>query len=214
MAMHDLQAWTDGRVKCYAFQLLVFGVLPFEQWVSVFANSAFQAWPGLRCKAFAVWFPTMIDYLRNRTKRDSAKDELVRRKFDCLQLFDLADALDCSFEEVLKLYSRDDQIFVRDRRLQNVHGHLHIYSRDDHEVFWFDGQTRVTQKTKISADEYREILKKYYREMQKSELLLLDRLTQSSAYTELYGLYCSRLRIPEYLIPLSREFGIGSQESN
>jgi hypothetical protein len=43
--------------------------------------------------------------------------------------------------------------------------------------------------------------------MQKSELLLLDRLTQSSAYIELDGLYCSKLRIPKYLIPLSREFG-------
>jgi len=71
--------------------LLAQGVIPYEQWSSVFVDPKLSMWPGLHAKAFSVWFPTMIDYLSGRAESTAIKNELRDRKVDCEQVFELSE---------------------------------------------------------------------------------------------------------------------------
>lgn len=208
MNLKNLNSWSDGRLKCQVFERLANGVLPFEQWLPVFANQTFSEWPGLRCKAFTVWFPTMIDYQKGATERQVLCEEVKSRGIDCLKVFDLAEELQKRYSAVLRLYTRDEQLFLRDRRLQNVHGVLHIYTRDKQRVDWFDGVGNSVKKCIITAAEYRRIMAKFYSEMQKSTLVLLDRLLSSSEFSDLLHLYQNKLTFQTSLVPLAQKLGI------
>lgn len=203
-----MNSFSDRRFKCEAFSLLAFGVLPFEQWGSVFSNPSFLHWPGLCCKAFTVWFPTMIDYLKTKTQLEAYNTEISHRQINCSKLFNLIDELNEKYSRILSLYSRDEQLFIRDRRLQNVHGKLSQYSRNEISADCFEPETNTVQKSALSADEHRQIMAKFYPAMQKNELELLKRFLQSPFFSDLDKLYSSRLRVNEFLMPLAEELGI------
>jgi hypothetical protein len=48
MDQKEISRLTDSEIKREIFQRLAQGVLPFEQWVHVFANLDLARWPGLR----------------------------------------------------------------------------------------------------------------------------------------------------------------------
>ncbi len=206
--------WSDGKLKAHAMGLLLTGVLPFEQWANVFANPELENWPGLRAKAFAVWFPTMIDFLKSRDDLRILEEELSSRDIDCGEIFDRATRLAECFSEILKLYSQEEQIFIRDRRLQNVHGRLHIYIREEHEIQIFDVETGLLQKTRLSDDEYRAIMLRYYPKLAAVSAELINRLLKSRAFAELTNLYKSQLEMAPQLMPLAKRLGIAAEGEN
>ncbi len=208
MNLPDLTNWSDGRLKCQIFERLAFGVLPFEQWMIVFANAEFIDRPGLRCKAFTVWFPTMIDYVRGTQERATLAKESERRGIDFGKVFCLTDALGGCYSDCLALYSRDEQLYLRDRRLQNVHGRLHIYLWDEQKAHFFDASTGSIEKCEILAADYRAIMSDFYSDMQANTLNLLDRLLGSESFDQLLSLYRTELDVETKLLPLAEELGI------
>jgi len=188
-------------------------VLPFEQWLPVFANNAFIDWPGLRSKAFTVWFPTMIDFEKGVNERQALRREAKKRNVDCRKIFRLADELTEQFKKVLSLFSRDEQFFIRDRRHQNLHGRLHIYIWDNQNIDWFDKTTGSIKKCSITADEYRKIMALFYSDMQKNTLALLNRLLNSNEFKELLELYENKLVFQTKLAPLANELGIIAKDN-
>ena len=213
MNLPDLINWSDGRLKCQFFERLAYGVLPFEQWMPVFSNAAFIDWPGLRCKAFAVWFPTTIDYLRGAQERATLAGESTRRGIDLGKVSRLTDALGGCFSDCLALYSRDEQLFLRDRRLQNVHGRLHIYLWEVQKVHFFDASTGSIERCEIPAADYRAIMSAFYSNMQSSTLNLLDRLLGSEPFDILLRLYRDELDFETKLLPLAEELHITGADS-
>ena len=200
--------WSDGRLKCQIFERLAYGVLPFEQWMPVFYNSKLVDWPGLRCKAFTVWFPTTIDYLRGVQKRKDFEQEAQSRAIDLLKLPHLAGALETCFSDCLALYSRDEQIFLRDRRLQNVHGMLHLYVMEKQKIPFFDASTRSIAHSEVLAADYRAIMKAFGPDIHAKTLRLLNRLSASEQFAKLLNLYLNELDFATKLWPLAEELGV------
>lgn len=203
--------WTDAKLKMYAMGLLMTGVLPFEQWANVFANPEYRNRPGLRAKAFSVWFPTMVDFLKSRHDLDRLEKELTGRGIDCGEIFDRADRLAKCFSDILSLYSRDEQIFIRDRRLQNVHGRQHTFIREAHKIQIFDTGKGTLNRIRLSDDEYRMITSHFYRQLGVVSAELIDRLMESQPFGELTDLYESRLKLGPHLMPLAQRLGIAAE---
>jgi hypothetical protein len=202
---------STSALKCRAIEILAIGVIPFEQWADVFANAQFQSLEGLRAKAFAVWFTTMADFLKVESDWVVLRSELDRRKELYADVFERIAELARHYRNILSLYTIEDQIFMRDRRLQNVHGSLHIYARDEHDLPVFDSaQQRVVNVNK-SADEYREIMRHYYPNLRESSKELLDRLLHSRQFVELAAYYRAKLEVGSNLGPLIESLGVGAK---
>lgn len=207
MAIRDTET---KELKARAVELLALGVIPFEQWAHVFANPQLSEWDGLRAKAFAVWFPTMLDFLKGEDDWKAIQAELDRRGEAYGDVFERTNILARHYRAVLPLFSEDEQIFIRDRRLQNVHGRLHIYQRDEHKLDVFDPETGKVKKTARSAGEYRDLLLRYYPKLRESSKGLLNRLLESRQFSELSGYYNEKLRVEAQLVPLIEALGVGA----
>jgi hypothetical protein len=201
---------TTPELKCRAVELLAIGVIPFEQWANVFANPQFLSLNGLRAKAFAVWFSTMADFLKGEADWTALRNELDKRSEPYADAFERIFALAEHFRLVLTLYSIDDQIFLRDRRLQNVHGRLHIYAQDEHEIPIFDLAVRKVIKIDKSASEYREIMGRYYPRLGERSKELIDRLLSSREFADLTAYYKAKLEVATNLAPLIDALGVGA----
>jgi len=206
--MHDYKAWDDQRLKCEGFLRLGFGVIPYGQWASVFANPELARWPNLQCKAFCVWFPTMNDYLRIEGQLHGLCREAARRGLDCASLFDLALELASCYKSLLSLYTREEQAFIYDRRLQNVHGHLDSLNIHHQTVRWYNPATRRVEKERLSPDQYGAIMKQFYPTMSQSQMTLLRRLLCSAEGKALHDLYEKRLDTTTHLVELGRKLGV------
>lgn len=206
----QLDTATDQALKCRAMELLAYGVLPFEQWAHVFANTELNNWPGLQAKAFSVWFPTMVEFLQGDVEASALQKELGRRNVDTGPLFDLISSLAKCYEKVLAMYSIEDQIFIRDRRLQNVHGRLQLNTFEVHNILVFDPTAGSPKRIDVPAQDYRGLMTKYYSTMAETSNELLRRLLQSSAFSELTGLYLNRLKVADHFGPLIEFLGISA----
>ncbi len=210
----NLKAATDEDLKRRAVELLAQGVIPYEQWSSVFVDPELSMWPGLQAKAFSVWFPTMIDYLSGRAESTAIKNELCDRKVDCEQVFELSEELERCFIEVLSLYTNKEQIFIRDRRLQNVHGRLHINLFEKHEIKVFNKTSKKTESIKLTAHEYRKIMDDFYGDLSKHSSELIQRLLESQPFNDLTELHINRLKVEDYLKPLIEKLGVSAAAGN
>lgn len=201
------QTATAEELKARAVELLGYGVLPFEQWAHVFANPKLDEWPGLKAKAFSVWFPTMIDFLQGSDEVSAIASELMKRQVETESLFELIERLKSSYQKVLSLYSSDEQLFIRDRRLQNVHGRLQIYMLDEHEVTIYDGKSGLIKRS-LDAKNYRELMQNYYSDLSGNSARLIERLVKSTEFKELSELYFSKLKFQDHFAPLIEKLGV------
>lgn len=193
MAHTDYAGFTDYQLKQRAIWNLALGVVPFEQWGGIFAHEDPPGYSGLRNKAFTVWFPTMTDYIRATADQRQIGAELTRRGIVVDPVPELADTLDRHFRRVLGLYTRGDQAFLGDRRLQNVHGALAIYTRDPVRFHWYDPTTDEVRAEKVGQSDYRGLLLPYYKTMTEAELALLERLLASNEGQALASFFLSHL---------------------
>jgi hypothetical protein len=195
--MQQYHDWSDKRLKCELLSRVTQGALPYGQWGCVFANPELAPWPNLQRKAFCVWLPTLLDYVRREGDLHKLCREVERRELDCGPLSQLGfDLLDCC-KAVLGLYTREEQIFLTDRRLQNVHGYLSSYDIHDQTVRSYDSRRQVVQVEKLSPDEYRAIMNQFYPQMVTNESMLLERLVHSEEGRRFHELYQAKLTAQE-----------------
>jgi hypothetical protein len=206
--MNNVAAWSNSKVLARAFMHLGQGVLPLAQWGGVFSGPEFFGREDLRCKAFSVWFPTMVEFLRHRDEYRTLQKELVRRGIDIADLSSREEKMAQSFQECLSLFERDEQLFLNDRRLQNVHGHLSLLFLEMHTIRWFDRDKKAVESANLSSEEYSAAVSKFYRSMQASEVALLQRLLNANESARLSLLYESELQPEKHLFPLGRRLGV------
>lgn len=206
-----LKTAPNEQLKCRAVELLAQGIVPYANWVNVFANPKLAEWPSLQAKAFHVWFPTMLDYLSGRDEARAIKNELGARKETCENVFELSEELGKCFEGVLSMYSVEEQILIRDRRLQNVHGKLQINVLEKHDIKVYD--SKIMQRV-LTAEEYREVLSPFYRDLSRHSCEFIERLLASKIFGELTDLYTSNLLIDKHLMPLISRLGVPAIAGN
>lgn len=198
-----------NRIKVLAY--LAQGILPFEQWSCVFSNPKYgNEELGLICKAFSVWFPTMIDYISGRGKVQSVIEALESDE-DCNVMISQCNKLEEYYKKILSTYSREEQVFLINRRNQNVHGELSQFRIEDIDIKHFSVATQKIIKERISAEDYQIIVNPFYSNLTKSEIELRNRLvTNNELYVEFAKYYERELIIDPYIIEMANDLGIGS----
>jgi hypothetical protein len=191
--------------------LLAQGVVPYANWANVFANPKLAEWPNLQGKAFHVWFPTMLDYLSGRVEARAIEKELSARKEACENVFELSERLGKCFEGILSMYSIEEQILIRDRRLQNVHGKLQINMFEKHKIKVYD--SKITQR-EFSSQKYRDVVLPFYNDLSRHSGEFIKRLLESEIFCELTELYTNNLLIEKHLMPLISRLGVPAIAGN
>ncbi len=196
--------------KTHKFRLMVHlaqGILPFEQWAPVFANPELRSRPALICKAFAVWFPTMLDFLEPKQETKDAVAALAGEAV-AAEVIELSESVGRHYTQMLSLFSREEQMFIRDRRLQNVHGVLSTFILDRIHIKYYDPARDAVVIEHIDANDYHRIMRTYYPAAQTNELTLRNRRTGSDIFREFGQLYDARLRIDPHLMAVARRLGV------
>lgn len=191
--------------------LLLQGVVPYTNWACVFANPKLSDWPALQAKAFHIWFPTMIDYLSGRDESRAVMKELDSRKIPYENVFELSERLEQCFRNVLSMYSVKEQVFVWDRRLQNVHGKLQTDVYEKHSLRVYD--TKLTT-CELSAEEYRDLILPFYRDLAGHSKEFIARFTGSKEFSELTDLFNTQLNIRTSLDALIKKLGVFALAGN
>lgn len=160
------------------------GVQPTTQWAPVFANPHLMGLPGLRCKAFTVWFSTMLDFVGQAAPQlQQLVHEATTRDLDLHGLDELGRQLEESMVDVLRLFTREEQLFLVDRRHQNVHGLVSQFFRNSVGVKWFNGE--AVMRARMTETEYHSAIGPLYDAMQLNELDLLERCITSEPWKQL-----------------------------
>lgn len=190
---------SDEVLKFRAFNLLAQGVIPYANWVNIFANPDFAKWLSLQAQAFNIWFPTMLDYLFARNESIAIKNELDRRKIQYGEVFQLSDKLESCFKKILSLYTKEEQIFIRDRRLQNVHGTLQLNMYEMHNIKIYDSQITSIN---LTPEEYGAIIVPFTQNLPAISGLLVSRLLKSEEFSQMTHLYLNHLHVGTHLAAL------------
>lgn len=193
--MHGYRAWSDRHLKYQIYRRLCHGVVPFENWASVFAERELERWRAIQAKVFCVWFPTMLDYLAHEGDFGRLRAEAHRRSLDCDEVLDLADVLSSCYKRILELYSRNEQVFLCDRRVQLVHGNVYFGEGRSQGVRWYDASNGRMVTEKLSPDQYRETLACLGPDVLSRGVEMLDRFQCSVEFKDLLALFVSRLEV-------------------
>lgn len=206
----NLKKATDDDLKCRSLELLAFGILPYQNWSSSFANPRQNGFPGLQARAFCVWFPTMIDFIKGKTEVEAIKTETENRNIDCEPVLQLWFELYECFLNVLLLYSVEEQLFIRDRRLQNVHGKLALNTFEEHNIELFDSASKSIQKKTFTPEEYRKINTVFYFNLSEVSSELIQRLLDSEEFINLTNLYVNKLKMETHFYPMIKKLGVSA----
>lgn len=207
----NLKRASNEELKTRAIELLAQGIVPYTNWANVFANPKLADWPGLQAKAFHVWFPTMLDYLSGRDESNAIKKELDSRKVQYENVFELSERLELCFRSILSMYTVEEQILIRDRRLQNVHGKLQINQFETHVIKVFEDEV---VKREFSAEEYRNLIMPFYRNLSHHSKEMIARLLNAEVFRELTELFENQLQIDKHLMPLIEKLGVSAAAGN
>jgi len=199
-----------NRFRALAY--LAQGILPFEQWSSVFSNPELHDRPGLVCKSFVVWFPTMVDYLMPSQEVSQSISELSKDS-ECEEVISLCCKLEEHYRNFLSNFSREEQIFINDRRLQNVHGVLSMFRLDKIHVKHYCKEDDEVVVEHIDSDKYHEMMKIFYPSMQEKEMELRNRLVTSNIFKQFGIFYLDNLKIDPHIINLATKLGVYDNQS-
>lgn len=208
----DIASMNDKRLVMEALGRVAMGVQPLSQWSPVFSNPELMHLPGLRSKAFTVWFPTMLDFLGQTVPEIAQlRHEVERRGLAAGNLFEIADEIETRIRAVLSLFTKEEQLYLNDRRLQNVHGIVSQFYRPVVGVRWYSSDDGIVYREKIADHEYHDIMRAFYSQMQQNTLALLDRCVTGSEWVELGSLAQSEASM-ESFARLADRLGIGVEE--
>lgn len=205
----DFSQHTDQQLKKDVFQILALATIPMENWFPVFSNPVIQL-PGLRCKTFCIWFPTMIDVLAEENGIiKKLYDEIAKRHIVVGKTQSFTFSLIDLFKKVLAHFSKEEQLFLYNRRLQNAHGFLSMYFRTV-QVKWFDPMQNKVIVEKFSPDDYEKMLLHLNQDMHNQSQLLLNKFVTKNNNSDGYNLmkfYADNLQSPK-LEELGKTIGV------
>ena len=163
----------------------------------------------LKSKAFAIWFYTIIDTIRNELTVKQLIDSFPCGRPNAMA--DHASTIIAIFKKIASEFSIEEQLFLRDRRLQNTHGYLSQYGQECINVPVFVKEKQTVEKREFSKDKYWELIKPFYEKMITSEKMLLEKFLASDGGREIISYYSDYLADEKYfalLNKLSPEIGI------
>jgi len=204
------QKWSDITLRYQCFRRLAQGVHPFEMWATVFGASALIAFPEVRTKAFSVWFPTMLDYLAVEDHTACMLQEAARRRLDLGRVPSLCENLSKAYKVIVAQYSRAEQVFLTDRRTQDVHGVVRLSEWQPRHVVWYDAQSATLRREKVTPDDHRALLLSVGPRFLTLTRALLDRLLSSKEYVRLCQLFNQHLT-PTRLAEIGRQLGVAGE---
>jgi hypothetical protein len=209
--MRDLSKLSDAELKVHAVTRLGLGALPIENWACFFEPSicAYRNDPALANRAFSIWVPTMIDFIEAEPQMATVEAEASRRAVDCADVFDLGRTLGLCMRGVLRLLTREEQVFIRDRRLQNVHGNLDYFLEELPTIKWYDALKDAVVRERITeSDLHFKLLRPFNEDIAASQATLRLRVVASDAWRKLFQLHRSSLNRAD-LEELVGRLGIG-----
>ena len=154
-----------------------------------------------------VWFPTMIDYLRPSPEVSQSISELSN-DLECKDAISLCRKLEEHYKKFLSNFSREEQLFINDRRLQNVHGVLNIFRLEKIHVKHYCKEDNAVVVEHIESNKYHEIMRIFYPSMHEKEMELRNRLVSSNIFKEFGIFYIDNLKIDPHVINLATNLGV------
>ena len=212
MAKRDLSKVADKDVIVHAFCRLGFGAIPIENWGCFFAPGI-MVYPhdeALANRAFSIWFPTILDFIDGESEMKRVCDEAKRRNISIDRIGELAEKLGAKLRAVARMLSREEQIFLRDQRLQNVHGSLEYFLAAVPSVKWYDAAKDIIVVEQIPEEVlHYSILKPFNADKHASKATLRTRVTSSAEWIDVFDLWRTELT-GKHLAALSKFHGISS----
>lgn len=164
----------------------------------------------LKAKAFSVWFYSAMDILEKSNIIYSEISELEKNNIQCNiakeHIKNVIDALGTC----VSVFTQEEQLFLRDRRLQNTHGFLSSYFNSKLNVKWFeDGDIKSKEMT---IDEYNLIMRQFYPKMHENQIALIKKFLSSENSKTLIAYWLKHIRSEGsyfgLLGEMARELGI------
>ena len=194
--MRDLSRVSDKNLVVYALSRLGFGATPIENWGYCFAPEIVGHFSDINLanRAFSIWFPTILDFIASEPEikrlHVAASDRGVNIDSIALLAYELAVRL----RAIAELLSREEQIFIRDCRLQNVHGSLEYFVSEMPGVKWYSAiANQVVSEQIPEADLHYIILKPFNADRSESQAILRNRVTSSLAWAQLFKFWANNL---------------------
>ena len=133
-----------------------------RNWSRCLFDSKFNDEPELRNKIGTIWFVSLLDSLEGEKRSlDSYKSEAVSRGLTHLiPVCEQAQQFFRIIESVLSLFSREEQIFLRDIRDQAVHSWLARRHTQEFQIQYFNGTEIVREK--IRQEDFNRIVQPFY----------------------------------------------------
>jgi hypothetical protein len=206
----------EEPIKSKTKPLWYFGLmtLPMRQWLCYivpqdycFASNAGLSFPpdNLKYRTFSIWFCTIIDALEKENHIYETLNELEIEKYQIdITKTHMTNVLE-KFKAVASNFTKREQLFLRDRRLQNVHGYLSCYFKKNIAVKWFDAPRGKVIRETITADEYNSIMQEFYPEMASNEDKLIKKFLLSEGGKDLVAYWSSTLRDTKTYLDLIKQ---------
>lgn len=197
--MRELSKLTDKEVYLHAIVRLGLGSNPIENWGRLFDPAFGGAVQDqvLANRSFSIRFPTSLDFISARSAMKAIQDEAKRRGLAVDQIATLYFTLADLFEDVASTLSREEQIFLRDRRLQNVHGSLEYFLSDTPSVKWFDPSQRAVVVEKIPEEDlHYKVLKPFNLDHGRSQFEIRTRVVASVQWRKVRKFWKGNLTLP------------------
>jgi hypothetical protein len=133
-----------------------------NSWGFYLLSNKFDGEPELRNKIGVIWLISLLDSLEGEKRAlDNYEMEATRRGLPHLiQICNQARRFFRTIEEVLSLYSREEQIFLYDIRSQLVHSWLARRHVEEFQIKYFDGREVIYEK--IRQDLFNRIVQPFY----------------------------------------------------
>jgi len=133
-----------------------------NNWGFYLFSSEFDDEPELRNKIGVIWLISLLDSLEGEKRAlEDYESEAIRRSLPHLVVI-CKQA--CKFfrmiEEVLSLYSREEQIFLNDIRNQSVHSWLARRHMHEFQITYFNGTELVREK--ITQESFNGIVQPFF----------------------------------------------------
>ena len=130
-----------------------------NNWGFYLFNSELDAEPQLRNKISVVMISGLLDTVEAKDRViDTYKREAKEKGFESIVAWcDRAKEWCVAAQDVLRLFSREEQLFIQDMRNMLVHGWLINTHRERFKVKYFNGETIVIEE--MDREEYFDLLK-------------------------------------------------------
>jgi len=112
----------------------------------------------LKSKAFSILFMCILDVLKEEKKIRSKFEILEQYDIHCSEFKSIVFKLLEIYKMIFSKFTFEEQLFIRNKRLQNVHGVLSIYDSEKPKVPYFDKTSQKVKVKYLSREKYREIL--------------------------------------------------------